>query len=188
MTAGGFPHSEILGSKPCRRLPEAYRGPTRPSSVLSAKASTTRPCKPHGPQATTQCQTTNHRQHQITKRSQTNTKTSLESERNQQRDTRHTGMCSLASTLQFSNHHRTHANRHTRNQSRKPAPAGQGTRTRQNTRRGGPGTQERAHTTPTRPRQAHRRAESDLFHTSNPPHDREHPGHKGRNNGSQTEA
>lgn len=43
MTAGGFPHSEILGSKPCRRLPEAYRGPTRPSSVLSAKASTTTP-------------------------------------------------------------------------------------------------------------------------------------------------
>ena len=40
---GGFPHSEILGSKPCRRLPQAYRGPTRPSSVLSAKASTTAP-------------------------------------------------------------------------------------------------------------------------------------------------
>ncbi len=32
-TAGGLPHSDTLGSKPCRRLPEAYRGPTRPSSV-----------------------------------------------------------------------------------------------------------------------------------------------------------
>lgn len=48
-TAGGSPHSEILGSKPCRRLPEAYRGPTRPSSVLSAKASTIRPCQQHTP-------------------------------------------------------------------------------------------------------------------------------------------
>ncbi len=36
MTAGGFPHSEILGSKPCWRLPEAYRSLKRPSSVLSA--------------------------------------------------------------------------------------------------------------------------------------------------------
>lgn len=45
MTAGGFPHSEILGSKPCWRLPEAYRSLKRPSSVLSAKASTKRPCK-----------------------------------------------------------------------------------------------------------------------------------------------
>lgn len=42
-TAGGLPHSDTLGSKPCRRLPEAYRGPTRPSSVLPAKASTIRP-------------------------------------------------------------------------------------------------------------------------------------------------
>ena len=43
MTAGGLPHSEILGSKPCWRLPEAYRILKRPSSVLSAKASTIRP-------------------------------------------------------------------------------------------------------------------------------------------------
>lgn len=45
MTAGGLPHSEILGSKPCWRLPETYRSLIRPSSVLSAKASTIRPCK-----------------------------------------------------------------------------------------------------------------------------------------------
>ena len=49
MTAGGFPHSEILGSKPCWRLPEAYRSLKRPSSVLSAKASTIRPCRQHAP-------------------------------------------------------------------------------------------------------------------------------------------
>ncbi len=66
MTAGGFPHSDTLGSKPCRRLPEAYRGPTRPSSVLSAKASTMRPYRQHNhtghatATTTANCQTTNH--------------------------------------------------------------------------------------------------------------------------------
>jgi hypothetical protein len=38
--AGGFPHSEILGSKPVCRLPEAYRRLPRPSSPVAAKAST----------------------------------------------------------------------------------------------------------------------------------------------------
>lgn len=47
MTGGVFPHSEILGSKPCWRLPEAYRSLIRLSSVLSAKASTICPCKQH---------------------------------------------------------------------------------------------------------------------------------------------
>ncbi len=47
MTAGGFPHSETLGSKPCWRLPQDYRILKRPSSVLSAKASTIRPRKRH---------------------------------------------------------------------------------------------------------------------------------------------
>src|SRR5215470_17818159 len=37
----GFPHSEILGSKPICRLPEAYRRLSRPSSPVIAKASTT---------------------------------------------------------------------------------------------------------------------------------------------------
>jgi hypothetical protein len=37
----GFPHSEILGSKPVCRLPEAYRRLPRPSSPVIAKASTT---------------------------------------------------------------------------------------------------------------------------------------------------
>ena len=37
---GGFPHSEILGSKPVCRLPEAYRRLLRLSSPVAAKAST----------------------------------------------------------------------------------------------------------------------------------------------------
>ena len=51
ITAGGLPHSETLGSKPTRRLPEAYRGPSRPSSVLPAKASTIRPSRQHTTQS-----------------------------------------------------------------------------------------------------------------------------------------
>ena len=37
---GGFPHSEISGSKVACHLPEAYRRLLRPSSPLTAKAST----------------------------------------------------------------------------------------------------------------------------------------------------
>ena len=37
---GGFPHSEISGSKSVCRLPEAYRRLQRPSSPSAAKAST----------------------------------------------------------------------------------------------------------------------------------------------------
>ena len=37
---GGFPHSEILGSKLAYQLPKAYRRLLRPSSPLTAKAST----------------------------------------------------------------------------------------------------------------------------------------------------
>src|SRR3954466_15098745 len=39
--AGGFPHSEISGSKLICQLPEAYRRLSRPSSPVIAKASTT---------------------------------------------------------------------------------------------------------------------------------------------------
>jgi hypothetical protein len=38
--AGGFPHSEILGSKLVCQLPGAYRRLPRPSSPVIAKAST----------------------------------------------------------------------------------------------------------------------------------------------------
>ena len=40
----GFPHSEIPGSKPVCRLPEAYRRLPRPSSPSAAKASTECAC------------------------------------------------------------------------------------------------------------------------------------------------
>ena len=40
MTPCEFPHSEILGSKPCWRLPEAYRSLIRLSSAQRAKAFT----------------------------------------------------------------------------------------------------------------------------------------------------
>ncbi len=43
MTGAGFPHSEIPGSMPSRRLPEAYRSHSRLSSVVGAKAFTVGP-------------------------------------------------------------------------------------------------------------------------------------------------
>ena len=43
MTPAGFPHSDTFGSKPSRRLPEAFRSQTRPSSAPDAKASTVSP-------------------------------------------------------------------------------------------------------------------------------------------------
>ena len=41
--SGGLPHSEISGYNACVRLTEAYRSLPRPSSPVSAKASTVRP-------------------------------------------------------------------------------------------------------------------------------------------------
>jgi hypothetical protein len=41
--SGGLPHSEISGYSACVRLTEAYRSLPRPSSPVSAKASTVRP-------------------------------------------------------------------------------------------------------------------------------------------------
>ena len=43
ITPGGFPHSDIPGSTPAWRLPEAYRSLLRPSSAPSAKAFTKDP-------------------------------------------------------------------------------------------------------------------------------------------------
>jgi hypothetical protein len=40
LTGAGFPHSDIHGSKPVRRLTVAFRSQPRPSSVIDAKAST----------------------------------------------------------------------------------------------------------------------------------------------------
>ena len=44
ITTSRFPHSEIPGSKVGQHLPGAYRSRPRPSSALSAKASTVCPC------------------------------------------------------------------------------------------------------------------------------------------------
>src|SRR6266545_799665 len=44
ITTRGFPHSEIPGSKVGQHLTRAYRSRPRPSSPLSAKASTVCPC------------------------------------------------------------------------------------------------------------------------------------------------
>jgi hypothetical protein len=44
ITTGGFPHSEIPGSKVGQHLTRAYRSRPRPSSALGAKASTVCPC------------------------------------------------------------------------------------------------------------------------------------------------
>src|SRR5437764_14317476 len=43
ITTGGFPHSEIPGSKVGQHLTRAYRSRPRPSSALGAKASTVCP-------------------------------------------------------------------------------------------------------------------------------------------------
>jgi hypothetical protein len=42
-SSAGFPHSDIPGYNVCTRLPGAFRSVPRPSSALSAKASTVRP-------------------------------------------------------------------------------------------------------------------------------------------------
>src|SRR4051812_19214520 len=44
ITSGEFPHSEIPGSQIGQHLPRAYRSRPRPSSALSAKASTVCSC------------------------------------------------------------------------------------------------------------------------------------------------
>ena len=111
MTAGGLPHSEILGSKPCWRLPEAYRILKRPSSVLSAKASTIRPSGRHTPRKTLMIaflrQTTNH--HTVKNDHKTiDLETRLQNRAWRNRDKANDDrniIALLASTIQFSNHH-----------------------------------------------------------------------------------
>ena len=122
MTAGGFPHSEILGSKPGWRLPEAYRSLQRPSSVLSAKASTPRPCRqpihPYGTRKTPYRQIPRRQiitSEMITKRSTNNNKQNIQMKFDRktiEAKRRPTASASLASTIQFSNHHAPHAHAH----------------------------------------------------------------------------
>ena len=110
MTAGGLPHSEILGSKPCWRLPEAYRILKRPSSVLSAKASTIRPSGRHTPRKNLMTaslrQTTDH--HTVKNDHKTidlETRLQKRAWRNRDKASRTKNPALLASTIQFSNHH-----------------------------------------------------------------------------------
>ena len=119
MTAAGSPHSETLGSKPARRLPEAYRCPRRLSSVPSAKASTIRPCKQPHTRGKPARPTNTGRQIINTLRSQNDQTTTrpptrgdpVEIHQYKQTTTSHPKKGRprgpLASTLQFSNHHAT---------------------------------------------------------------------------------
>ena len=190
-TAGGLPHSDTLGSKPCRRLPEAYRGPTRPSSVLPAKASTIRPWQqthqpPQKKGATGPChlhwntlrqliRSSKHHPHQqcgrLTKTLANTIHAPTQQAGTERFDkinstntpgTPHKGTpFMLASTLQFSNHHTTPP------QAPTPQGARPGRRERNTTPDkgpGGPGTQQHApHHCPPTP-QGHRRL--DLFPAS----------------------
>lgn len=142
MTAGGFPHSEILGSKPGWRLPEAYRSLQRPSSVLSAKASTPRPCRqpihPYGTRKTPYRQIPRRQiitSEMITKRSTNNNKQNIQMKFDRktiEAKRRPTASASLASTIQFSNHHAPRAHAHPQGDAR--TTHGQRTAPREKTR------------------------------------------------------
>ena len=119
MTAAGSPHSETLGSKPARRLPEAYRCPPRLSSVPSAKASTIRPCRQPHTRGTRKTKRTpddrsstlcDHKTIKQTTRPPTKGDP-VEIHQYKQTTTSHPPKGRprgpLASTLQFSNHHAT---------------------------------------------------------------------------------
>ena len=114
ITVSGLPHSDILGSQPCWRLPEAYRSLTRPSSVLSAKASTMRPSQATPPHR-------HHHSHNTIKHQTTDHKTKIQNNPHKpkkrlvghktvqtQTTTQKELLLLLASTIQFSNHHHTH--------------------------------------------------------------------------------
>ena len=191
MTAGGLPHSEILGSKPCWRLPEAYRILKRPSSVLSAKASTIRPSGRHTPRKTLMIaflrQTTNH--HTVKNDHKTiDLETRLIQKRRAWRNRDKANddrkiIALLASTIQFSNHHApkkrsghgTPAGRPPQGDIRKTA--------RDQVAGGGPGTQKHTHTTARRPPKEP--AKPTISSTPARPH---HSGNRSRHVGHTTDA
>ncbi len=196
MTAGGFPHSEILGSKPCWRLPEAYRSLKRPSSVLSAKASTIRPCKQPARPIRERRETASPRQNKTPLATQIITQmithktikhqTPKSPAKSTAEDTPQKGVpCSRPlSSSQTTTH--PHAS--------PPTPPGDGRpargtehQPRQTARGGGPGTQKHARTTPGRTaRPARPKADSTLPHQQ-PPRTRHIRG-KGAHTGHQTVA
>ena len=157
MTAGGLPHSEILGSKPCWRLPEAYRILKRPSSVLSAKASTIRPSGRHTPRKTLMIassrQTTNH--HTVK-----NDHKTIDLETRLQKEP---GEIAIKQTMKQNSSHcsrplsssqTTTRPARTRPEAHRPTASHQGhpeNRTRPQVAGGGPGAQKHTHTTPRTP-------------------------------------
>ena len=158
MTAAGSPHSETLGSKPARRLPEAYRCPPRLSSVPSAKASTIRPCRqPHTRGTRKTKRTPDDRSSTLcdhkTIKQQPDPQNGdpVEIHQYKQTTTSHPKKGRprgpLASTLQFSNHHATPHTPTRRQPDRNPwrAPERQPP---DKEGRGGQGTQQHAHTRP----------------------------------------
>ena len=192
MTAGGLPHSEILGSKPCWRLPEAYRILKRPSSVLSAKASTIRPSGRHTPRKNLMIaflrQTTNH--HTVKNDHKTiDLETRLQKNRAwRNRDKANDDIkiiALLASTIQFSNHHAPERKRPTAHRptaSRRGHPENR-TRPSRGWRSGNP--KAYPYHCPQAPKRT--REANDLFHTSTPTPLREpfpaHGPHDGRQTG-----
>ena len=157
MTAGGLPHSEILGSKPCWRLPEAYRILKRPSSVLSAKASTIRPSGRHTPRKTLMTaslrQTTDH--HTVKNDHKTiDLETRLQKRAWRNRDKANDDKKSSHCSRPLSSSQTTTRPDKTRPAAHRPTASRQGhpeNRTRPNVAGGGPGTQKHIHTTPRRP-------------------------------------
>ena len=156
MTAGGLPHSEILGSKPCWRLPEAYRILKRPSSVLSAKASTIRPSGRHTPRKNLMIaflrQTTNH--HTVKNDHKTiDLETRLQNRAWRNRDKANDDIkSSHCSRPLSSSQTTTHPNGNDQRPTGRRHPAGDIRKTaRDQVAGGGPGTQKHTHTTARRP-------------------------------------
>ena len=189
MTAGGLPHSEILGSKPCWRLPEAYRILKRPSSVLSAKASTIRPSGRHTPRKNPMIaflrQTTNH--HTVKNDHKTiDLETRLQKTEPGEiaiKQTMTSVIALLASTIQFSNHHAPDTETTNGPQADAIPPGTSGKPHATKSAGGGPGTQKHTHTTarkpPTEP------AKPTISSTPARPH---HSGNRSRRMGHTTDA
>ena len=190
MTAGGLPHSEILGSKPCWRLPEAYRILKRPSSVLSAKASTIRPSGRHTPRKNLMIaflrQTTNH--HTVKNDHKTiDLETRLQKTEPgeiaiKQTMTEKSSHCSrpLSSSQTTTHPDRKRPTAHRPTASRQGHPEN---RTRPNVAGGGPGTQKHTHTTARRP--PTEPAKPTISSTPARPH---HSGNRSRHVGHTTDA
>ena len=191
MTAGGLPHSEILGSKPCWRLPEAYRILKRPSSVLSAKASTIRPSGRHTPRKNPndsfKRQTTNH--HTVKNDHKTiDLETRLQKRAWRNRDKANDDITSSHCSRPLSSSQTTTRPDRTRPAARKadgvPPGASGKPHAPKTDAGGGPGTQKHIRTTP---RKAPRTREAnDLFHTSTPTPDRRRSPARGPHDGRQT--